>query len=149
MSLAEKLKALGLTDEDFVSTVMLRDDGQGPYIAAWNHPTLPQPTPEQIEAAVIPAPDWRTPIMEDFKARREVYLGRVVGIAWAAEKQGDTIVPDAALAFRAGLLALPDDPAVVAAQSADELTYAIMVAYKALTASMPPEAKLAFAKIDK
>lgn len=25
-------------------------DGRGDYIAEWNHPTYPQPTPEQLEA---------------------------------------------------------------------------------------------------
>ena len=33
---------------------VLRDDGAGPYIAAWNRPE-PQPTPEQIAAAMLPA----------------------------------------------------------------------------------------------
>ena len=42
-----------LTDADFASHIQLRDDsdGRGPYIAAWNHPTLPQPTDEQLAAA--------------------------------------------------------------------------------------------------
>jgi len=31
--------------------IALRDDG-GPYVSIWNHPTLPQPTQEQIDAAI-------------------------------------------------------------------------------------------------
>lgn len=45
-----------LAPEDFIAPqgkILLRDDGAGPYIAAWNHPTLPQPTQEQLDAIVI------------------------------------------------------------------------------------------------
>ena len=33
-------------------TIMLQNDsdGRGDYIAAWNHPTLPRPTQEQLDA---------------------------------------------------------------------------------------------------
>jgi hypothetical protein len=42
-----------LQDEDFrppVGTIRLQNDsdGNGDYIAEWNHPTLPQPTEEQL-----------------------------------------------------------------------------------------------------
>jgi hypothetical protein len=39
-----------LTQQDFVTTIELRNDsdGKGDYIAAWNHPTLAQPTQEQL-----------------------------------------------------------------------------------------------------
>jgi hypothetical protein len=47
-----------LTDADFAEHIQLRDDsdGRGPYIAAWNHPTLPQPTDEQLATASDAAP---------------------------------------------------------------------------------------------
>ena len=50
----EKLKQIypTLTDEDFLpkGTIKLQNDsdGRGDYIAAWNHPTLPRPTEEQL-----------------------------------------------------------------------------------------------------
>jgi hypothetical protein len=49
----EKIIALypSLTDEDFdpiKGTILLQDDGQGAYIAKWEHPTLAKPTPEQL-----------------------------------------------------------------------------------------------------
>jgi hypothetical protein len=52
MTLYEKIKALypELQDADFVDTIRLQNDsdGRGDYIAAWNHPTLPRPTEEQL-----------------------------------------------------------------------------------------------------
>lgn len=58
MKLIDKLKALypELTSDDFSpfgGTIILQNDsdGRGDYIKAWNHPTLPEPTAEQLEAA--------------------------------------------------------------------------------------------------
>ncbi len=52
MTLYDKIKAIypQLTDEDFglVGTIHLQNDGQGDYIAKWEHPTLPKPTEEQL-----------------------------------------------------------------------------------------------------
>ncbi len=54
MTLTEKILALytELTIEDFSprGTIALQNDsdGRGDYIAAWNHPTLPRPTEEQL-----------------------------------------------------------------------------------------------------
>jgi hypothetical protein len=42
-----------LTINDFDpmrGTILLQDDGQGTYIAKWEHPTLPRPTDEQLGA---------------------------------------------------------------------------------------------------
>ena len=41
-----------LTQHDFMIVIRLQNDsdGRGDYIAAWNHPTLPQPTQEQLDA---------------------------------------------------------------------------------------------------
>jgi hypothetical protein len=56
MTLYEKIKALypELTDRDFIvgSQVLLQNDsdGRGDYIAKWEHPTLPRPTQEQLDA---------------------------------------------------------------------------------------------------
>jgi hypothetical protein len=49
----EKIIALypELTIADFLpatGTISLQDDGEGAYIAKWEHPTLPKPTAEQL-----------------------------------------------------------------------------------------------------
>jgi hypothetical protein len=48
----EKIKTIypELTDEDFSprGTIRLQDDGQGAYIAKWEHPTLAKPTDEEL-----------------------------------------------------------------------------------------------------
>ncbi len=52
MTLYEKIMALypELTQRDFMTVIILQNesDGNGDYIAAWNHPTLPRPTEEQL-----------------------------------------------------------------------------------------------------
>lgn len=57
MNLYEKIRQLypELTDEDFapvISAISLQDnsDGNGPFIAKWEHPTLPRPTEEQLNS---------------------------------------------------------------------------------------------------
>jgi hypothetical protein len=54
MTLYEKIMAIypALTLQDFLTTIRLQNDsdGKGDYIAAWDHPTLPRPTDEQLEA---------------------------------------------------------------------------------------------------
>ena len=57
MTLYEKIKILypQLEDKDFMEeTIRLQNDsdGRGDYIAQWNHPTLPEPTQEQLDAIV-------------------------------------------------------------------------------------------------
>lgn len=42
-----------LKDADFLNSVIRLQndsDGKGDYIAAWDHPVFPKPTPEQLEA---------------------------------------------------------------------------------------------------
>lgn len=50
--LYDKIKSLypELTDKDFLTVIQLRNDsdGNGDYIAKWEHPTLPRPTEEQL-----------------------------------------------------------------------------------------------------
>jgi len=52
MTLYKKIIALypELTQQDFMTVIRLQNDsdGNGDYIAAWNHPTLPRPTEEQL-----------------------------------------------------------------------------------------------------
>ena len=48
----DKIMALypSLTQEDFLTVIRLQNDsdGKGDYIAKWEHPTLAQPTEEQL-----------------------------------------------------------------------------------------------------
>ena len=39
-----------LTDKEFSTVIILQNDsdGNGDYIAKWEHPTLPRPTEEQL-----------------------------------------------------------------------------------------------------
>ena len=52
MTLFEKIKAIypELTDKDFLTVITLQNDsdGKGDYIKLWQHPTLVQPTQEQL-----------------------------------------------------------------------------------------------------
>ena len=52
MTLYEKIIALypDLTTEEFTTVITLQNDsdGNGDYIAKWEHPTLPRPTEEQL-----------------------------------------------------------------------------------------------------
>ena len=54
MNLFEKIMALypSLTLEDFLTVITLQNDsdGKGDYIKFWNHPTLKQPTQEELDA---------------------------------------------------------------------------------------------------
>ena len=53
MTLYQKITTLypELTDKDFLSVISLQNDsdGRGDYIAKWEHPTLAQPTQEQLD----------------------------------------------------------------------------------------------------
>jgi len=52
MTLYEQITALypELTSDDFTTVITLQNDsdGRGDYIREWNHPTLSEPTPEQL-----------------------------------------------------------------------------------------------------
>ena len=54
MNLYEKIMALypSLTQQDFITVITLQNDsdGQGDYIAKWEHSTLARPTQEQLDA---------------------------------------------------------------------------------------------------
>ena len=50
MTLYEKIKVIypDLTEKDFMTVIILQNEGEGDYIAKWEHPTLPRPTEEQL-----------------------------------------------------------------------------------------------------
>jgi hypothetical protein len=54
MTLYEKIMALypSLTQQDFLTVITLQNDsnGKGDYIKNWSHPTLKQPTQEELDA---------------------------------------------------------------------------------------------------
>ena len=54
MTLYEKVRAIypDLQEPDFRTVIEIRNDadGRGDYIAKWEHPTLAQPTQEQLDA---------------------------------------------------------------------------------------------------
>jgi hypothetical protein len=53
MTLYEKIIILypELTEQDFMTVITLQNDsdGRGDYISKWEHPTLAQPTQEQLD----------------------------------------------------------------------------------------------------
>ena len=55
MTLYDKILALypELQQKDFYTVITLQNDsdGRGDYIAKWDHPTLPRPTEDQLNAA--------------------------------------------------------------------------------------------------
>jgi hypothetical protein len=55
MTLYEKIIGIypELTNMDFMTVITLQNDsdGNGDYIAKWDHPTLPRPTEDQLNAA--------------------------------------------------------------------------------------------------
>lgn len=53
---------------DFLSECVIEDHGNGPYIAQWNRPE-PQPTVEEINAAILPAK--RAQIIQKINAERD------------------------------------------------------------------------------
>lgn len=54
MTLYEKIVTLypDIQPQDFPTIIRLQNDsdGKGDYIKEWNHPTLPRPTQEQLDA---------------------------------------------------------------------------------------------------
>jgi hypothetical protein len=53
MTLYEKIKSIhpNLTDNDFITVIRLQNDsdGNGDYIAKWEHQTLTRPTQTQLD----------------------------------------------------------------------------------------------------
>ena len=60
MSLKDQILAIypSLVENDFIQpkgTILLQNDGQGDYIAKWEHPTLSKPTDAQLSQNKIGA----------------------------------------------------------------------------------------------
>ena len=58
MTLVDKIQSIypELLSTDFVNIIQVVNDsdGNGDYIAKWEHPTLAQPTQEQLDAVETP-----------------------------------------------------------------------------------------------
>jgi hypothetical protein len=52
MTLVEKIKSVrpSVTDADFIDNIIVQNnsDGNGDFIASWNHPSETQPTNEEL-----------------------------------------------------------------------------------------------------
>lgn len=86
LDLAGALRVL-YPDLDLAADVGIRDDGDGPYIAAWHRPE-PQPTEAELRAVVIPLPDL---VITDLQAR--LWLNQAGLFEEAIQKHIDAI-PD-------------------------------------------------------
>lgn len=93
-------------------------------------------------------PDWRTPIMDDYRTTRDAYLARLAGIA-VFEGATDAAVRAAAGVFRQRLLDIPAAATVVGATNASGLNAAIYTLYKAAAAEAKASAPNASATFDK
>lgn len=85
MDLSDKIRSLypDITVTDFASGVItLQDDGDGPYIAAWNHPTHPQPTEAELAAVTEPPPP---PVPQSISDRQFFQMAAVAQIITQAE----------------------------------------------------------------
>lgn len=60
---------------DFLNDCVIVDDGNGPYIAAWNRPE-PQPTQAEIDAAMLPA--TRTAVIEQIDGHARTLRDQIV-----------------------------------------------------------------------
>lgn len=75
MNLYEKIITIypELINYDFVSgDIRLRDDGNGAYIKSWTHPTLSQPTQQQLDAITG---DYIAPVVDATSiSKRQLFL---------------------------------------------------------------------------
>lgn len=91
-------------------------------------------TPAEV-AALPPPANMRPQATEEFKARRELIVGRVVQLAVAVEHDGDAAFASSLLALRKKLIPLDAHPLVLAApdHDMDALRAAYVQAYRVET----------------
>lgn len=95
--------------------------------------------------------EWRAVVWSDYRARRDVYLDRLVGIA-TFDDAGDGVVKEACRLFRQRLLDLPAQPEVTTAATPtrEALEDAIVTLYRAYVSeatAAAPAARAAFSKV--
>lgn len=82
----------------------------------------------------------------EFNIERTKYLDALSGISGRAARAGDTETARLCDSVAEGLLALKDDPAVVAATNLPGLKQAMSAAYARLITGIPPKVLAVFAK---
>lgn len=87
----------------------------------------------------------RNPLLNKVREAREIALNRLMGIAFAAQRAGDTATIDACLVAREGLLGMTATPAVLAATSDAELSAALVAVYAGIVGVAPANIVSAFA----
>jgi len=110
ISLSQKIQALHpeITSDDFLTVITLQDDGAGPYIREWNHPTITQPTQVELDS-VDEAAYLNGKALEALRQRRNQLLAETDYLALA-----DSTLTDEMRAYRQALRDLPantEDPA--------------------------------------
>jgi hypothetical protein len=91
------------------------------------------------------------PYLTKVRKAREVVLNRIIGIAWAANKDGDHSMDDAIAQARIDLLNFTIDPSVVAAQAAKDFAAyesAVQARWAAIATAAPAALRTAFLKVD-
>jgi hypothetical protein len=94
-----------------------------------------EPTLAEVEA--IARPSQRPAAVEEFKAKRETTVSRLVQLAFVARDEGNDAFANAQLALRKKVIPLDAHPLVVAAPDHDitALRAAFVAAYRAETAA--------------
>lgn len=92
------------------------------------------------------AEDWRTPMMADLRARRDLLLTVMSGIQGDALTDGDSALATTVKGIKEQLKELPVIPAIADAASASELKAAALAAYRAIAIPAPGAVQLAIAK---
>lgn len=99
-----------------------------------------------------PPADTRPDILADFRARREVYLGRVMQMLEFEDPVTYPNLRDACKLYRQKLLDLPDQPSVTAAVDGTQIKTAILAEYQAAVMAalnLCPQALSLFQKVSK
>lgn len=109
-SLSDKIKALypELSNDAFSSVIRLQDDGVGPYIKEWNHPSLSKPTDAQLDG-VDEAAYTQAQALAALRAKRNELLAETDYLALS-----DATLSEDMRTYRQALRDLPDntsDPA--------------------------------------
>lgn len=153
MTLYDKIIALypALTADDFMTHIALQNDGEGDYIAQWDHPIHPRPSDEQLAAITEPYSPPFEDVREEYfdtevRPLREMILNRMTGIAVLSD-EADTLLESIKTARRA-LLSITTAPDVVAATNTQELHDAVLAYYRGVVASMPASLRTVFNGVD-
>jgi len=106
ISLSQQIQALHpeITSDDFLTTITLQDDGAGPYIREWNHPTITQPTQAELDN-VDEVAYLNGKALEALRLRRNQLLAETDYLALA-----DATLPDEMRDYRQALRDLPANP---------------------------------------